>query len=250
MSNTITLSLNELSALVCRTLEATYGHGLDFQEAAKQIVWLESLGLDGIERLLENSPWHCSGDLTAHYTNENGLHVFDMRDGNMLPALICAADILIAETKTMGGGRVEMRNCINGELLAATVAQCARRDLAAAVIWPGHEGRESFVAHNCEDHECVEYLTISDTGFRTPLHPTVVAGKTQSSVSTAICDHLMIEDLSQLVVVKSGAQLRAAHQMSIDIGVTLGRDNYSELMAIADRVLVETNDVSRRGAGD
>ena len=56
MTSSITLSHNELKALLSRTFEALYGHKRDYSDMADCVLWLECHGHDGVDQLVQALP--------------------------------------------------------------------------------------------------------------------------------------------------------------------------------------------------
>jgi len=54
MSDTVTISLNELRALLRKAFEGVYGHDRDWNAMAETVLWLETRGLDGMQMFFES----------------------------------------------------------------------------------------------------------------------------------------------------------------------------------------------------
>ncbi len=249
MTDTITLSLNELRALLRRTYEALYRHGYDFGVMARSCLWLESHGLDGIGlilRSLDDLDTPCAQlELTEP---QPGYYVIDGQGRCLIPFVNSATDLAIARAKQNGTGLIDIWNVFGRLNVFAALKKSARLDLWAAAIW----------YDAVDDKTCALWL---DSGKMLPDYyvlPARIDGPWGLSGLRFVCADNPDPVTAQIRAVLSdgavpytaAADFAAAYERALDFGLTVLKPDYAKLNALADRLLVPSTDESRRGAGE
>jgi len=126
MTDNITLSLNELRALLRRTYEALYHHGYDFGVMARSCLWLETHGLDGIGLILRSLDDLDTPCLQMQLTEAAaGHYIIDGQGRCLIPFINSATDLAIARAKQNGAGLIDVLN-VFGRLNVFAALKCCR----------------------------------------------------------------------------------------------------------------------------
>ena len=131
------VSKNELTASLKKAFESLGFQPGDYYDAADMVVWLETHGFDGFDRLLSvlnylntTSPSHA--DLIEE---EAGKFVLD---GNATSILLCGSEAVdLARSYAIQGSsaRLEVINCYNRTFILQRLIKAAQRDLAFVAYW-------------------------------------------------------------------------------------------------------------------
>lgn len=229
----VTLSCNELKALLTRTFEALYGHGRDYHDMAHTALWLELCGHGGVSAVVE-----ILHDVDAKSAAEPSLKTikpnhFIMDGGGhnvfCLSRSIC--DLTIALAAQHGVARLDIDNKQNDHVLMGVLHCAARQGFAAMAIY---QGRIAQIMPNAQ-------------------YPVIYQSEETNRLSL-ICGQ-NVEDLKPYVrdigdiVIDMSMQSRA-YKASFERGMKIARADYDALTQIANRVLVEATEASRKGAGE
>lgn len=229
-----------MSSLLKRTFEALYSRSLDFDNVAKQVLWLERRGLDGTSALVAAVPTLNTSDspvLSFAGSNHCQIEVFGASLFELSGAIM---DIAIAEALTTGSVDIRVMNCRDAIAILPGIARCGTRGLYAVARWQEEATGPMQVAS-------VEPL-ISEPAFQ------VLEGNAAERLPAG-CVRLVCGDqpvaLPGTVVQRSIRPSDFAERLKtcVQQGITMSDANYDALCEIADRVLVEDSEASRRGAG-
>lgn len=248
-SATITLSLNELRALLRRTYEALYHHGYDFGVMARSCLWLESHGLDGIGlilRSLDDLDTPCAKMQLSEPSR--GHYIIDGQSRCLIPFVNSAADLAIARAKQTGTGMTDIWNVFGRLNIFAALKKSARLDMWSAAIWYDYIDGSTYVLWLDSGSMLPNYYRLAEK----------FDGPWGGSGLRFICADSPEPVTAQVrAVLKPGAkplmdaaQFHAAREAALENGLTVSRDDYDALNALANRLLVPSTDASRRGAGE
>ena len=248
----LSCSYNELSALVRRFFEALTGGRGDYATAAKSVCWLELRGLDGIRQLVadkdnyqqevrpltdivssESTP--CPVDLSGRGVFYDGFLVFDTAIGFAMhgAALVYHIDC-----------EGDPRFVLPGLVL------CSDAGLFATVCWTNEDGASMSVASITpgSKNPTVSFIAdkTSDLSKKIMLAVSQDAAFTQQALLNTGIDLKTARVQSSITPKEFQERVDA----SLVNGISVNREDLSILSSIADRVLVESSDQSRKGAGD
>ncbi len=247
MTDTITLSINEFRAILRKAFEGLYGHDHDFNQLARLVIWLECRQLSGVKLFLEAEADHGAkwdlilNDLeTGEYEIEaNGLSLLCFGD--------LACDLAIGRAKYTGFSVVHISGAMHSEVIAASVARCARNGLAAIAWWPDENTKVANMASQRLDQSapmvCRVDLPQSYEGSIERV--TLVCATKMSVLEEHYADWFSYKDENYI----AADALTSTFTRSLDRGLILSIKDYKRLCYCADRVLVESTEASRRGAG-
>jgi len=229
----INLSRNELKALLTRTFEALYGHGRDYHDMAHTALWLESRGHVGVALLADILPAIDADEMLAPNLKElSPAHILMDGGGHNLFCLarsIC--DLTIALAAQHGTARLDVTNTDNNHVLMGVLTQAAQQDFAAIAIYQGY----------------VAAIGPNET------YPLIYQSENADSLSF-ICAKTPA-DLEDYMkdkgdIVTDAAVQEKSYKYSIESGIHIARSDYDALTHVANRVLVEATEASRKGAGE
>lgn len=255
MTETITLSLNELRALLFRYFEAALTQKHDFYDAAKVVLWLEARGLGGIEMLLSTqSCSRRSGELASTTTDEPPARtIFDLKNANAICGGLAVADLTVALAKTAGVACAEIQNIKAPQILPALVADCGRQGVAAVAVSCARQSKNYACALLAPGAAEPDSLTLDDIDFISLREGAGLLICARSAEHLYEFTGAAFEACTQkqlLHLDKSASDLTAAYGASLRNGVTVRVCDYQKLCCVADTILVEASEASRRGAGD
>ena len=256
MAKFVTLSVNELRSLLFRYFEVVLSNDHDFYDAATLVLWLEAHGLDGVNTLLDAHSCETrnvelkSRTVGTSYAREE----FDFENTNSICAGLMVADFSIASAMSSNDiSYAQIHNCDALQILVALLARCAAQGLNAYAVWNETVGEECYFASIEARHATPEIYT-TDNIAKYELAPgrgfLVCASDGNTLREFANQEHeiaLFVDKLQKLV---SASQLTSAYEQSIQRGITFATSAHEKLSVVADKILVEASEMSRRGAGD
>lgn len=251
VSGSLRLSRNELLALLRRVFEALFAKSCDYEALAEQIVWLECHGLGGLDLLhdclapLDREEHHGERLLLDACLAQGALIDLDA-DGE---SLICfgdlLADVAIARCARHETCKVEITNLREGQAIVPQIHRMAMAGRFAAARVTNRKSGKSWYAQVTGSSPLPELYGwdgAKDCGERVAL--SLVCSANEQALLSAIMD--LYPNWPEPTM--SAGQLARNYRDCLNNGV-LVRD-LTALHAIADRVLVEATEESRRGAGE
>jgi len=249
------VSYNELSGLCRRAFQGLGFPDGGHEDAADMVVWLEQHGLGGIAALqagldrMESAP---PTPLSRVY-DDPGLAVIDAAGSSTLACGALAADLVHAKARRSGMAVAHLHNCCNRKLMLGYLARCARRGVSMLAFWRDSQASETVELvvsmHAGEEHPRLLLYQVQDQGQRPAPHPSVTLiasphfALTQSlqphPAGTGLLERLEPEDFRE-------QSLKVWNE-----GIDIDKATWTRLKALADRMLVEESEESRRrGAGE
>ena len=252
MSEHVCLSINELHALLNRYFEAAFGHSLDFYDAARSILWLETHGASGIDLLLNAPSARRRGAPVISVKAENEFHI-DALNANGVAAALAASDLARAKAVQNGYAGVHLRNHDCQRALIACVAKMSEAKVTAFALWKSSEDpRTHFVLASPENTAPAYYAGLSDRATNLEDGEGVLwcidnPEEAEELLRKAL--GMPIRDCG-LEKLTSANECQLNYDGAVDCGVEVSISNYKALCEFADKILVESSEASRRGAGD
>ena len=232
MASALNLSVNELWALLTRTFEALYGHERDYYDLARTVLWLECHGHDGISQLMEALPVLENTQLLEASLAETrpGHHVIDGKGHSLFCIGKSICDLAMAYASEAGTSHLEIMNVTDHKPLIGVLSYAASQGFFAISI--------------CKDERAIIEGHAK--------HPTLYKNNTDNLI--LICsrtEEVLREYLTEgsEVLIEAKAQ-KDRYACSLEHGVQIQQSHYEALNIIANRVLVEASEFSRRGAGE
>lgn len=241
------VSRNELMASLKKAFEGLGFSVGDYQDAAAMVVWSQMHGFNGLQQLqlalpfLANCP--CLHAKLIEDTDQQAL-----LDGQYSSLLLCGSQtvrLACAMARQHGSGCVQLDNCHNRAFVIQRLVSAAQLGSALIAYWQnGTIGHKVTIEPYAKQPEYQQYR-VDDSATSQSLF--VFAGS----------DLLPLEQqfLSQF---KLGAQvnglstetMQESYQQMLEQGIEIDEQFWVELDNLVARVLVESTESSRAGAGD
>jgi hypothetical protein len=234
-----------------RTFEATGFYGCDFDDAARSALWLEARGLPGVATVLNESNVLCADDSSPPELSDSGTGFYRI-DGaglSLFDLAIGATDLAIAATSRFEYGHIEISACSGRQAIIPSVHRCSTYGYAAAAWWFDTRQQQLHVARADGSGVNPDYAVIS---CEDPPQTETVELHCASSLDKLLSiapDFVNFDAATDAGMLISGSELQARFRESLAHGIDITPDHYRSLCDIADRVLVESNEQSRLGAG-
>ena len=230
----INLSRNELKVLLIRTFEALYGHTRDYHDMAHTVLWLECCGHDGVASLVQ----------AFSYLEQDGLKepsLFRQSKSHLIMdsgghSLFCIAQSICDLTtallsETQAAACVGVINTQNSQALMGVLRVAARQGFAAMTMYEGYAARIEAGA----DYPIIyQNQNISGLSFMCARRATTLDEYTKNFGRIIVDENMQTQ----------------AYTASLNDGINIARSDYDALKAVANRVLVEATEASRKGAGE
>ena len=117
MSEQITLSLNELRALLRKAFEGVFGHGRDWNAMADNVLWLESHGYEGLATFFAAYPKMEASKKASLSVMPSGALTIDSHGTSLLEYVHLVGDILLSEVGGQGEARAHIQTTEKSNIL-------------------------------------------------------------------------------------------------------------------------------------
>lgn len=252
------VSKTELNALLKQAFEGLGFNSGEYEYAADMVVWAEMSGLQGLQELHRGLPYLIEhSGLPIQCVWEDGANA--LMDAGNSSSLNCAEVVLdMAYVKALkqGFSSVTVRNCHNRKLFMKAVMECGRRDVSALVYWRNSSA------------PVIEHVISIGPGTTTPLLPryrtrqmvadsNIEIAQRQSlfivcSTQVAKLDEHESDFFSQSyneTTLMEPDTLRGNYRAALNQGLVIKEALWERLQALSKKVLVESSEQSRMGAG-
>jgi LDH2 family malate/lactate/ureidoglycolate dehydrogenase len=241
------VSKNELTASLRKAFEALGFQPGDYYDAADMVVWLGTHGFDGFDRLLSvlnylntTSPSHA--DLIEE---KEGNFVLD---GNETSILLCGSEAVdLARSYAIQGSsaRVEVINCYNRTFILQRLIKAAQRDLAFLAYWRQQDYCIKVTVSPRAKLPVYQIFMLNEQFDPQMLR--IFSGTNVAQLEAEYAEHLqmgaMIDDYPM-------EMMKACYIDSLDQGIEIDVTLWNTLDDLVSRVLVQSTEESRAGAGD
>lgn len=247
----IKMSMNELASLLKRSFEGIGYCQADYEDAAATIVWLESHGLDGFG--LTDLAWsRLPGYTTIHPTpheNEASVATIDCAGLSMLVCGRSVMEFAIAKAG-QGSNMVVCQNATDRRAIISSLPLGSASSLHVIAYWRNRT--ELHIATAEAGHPCPDYTIVAAASLETPPSNTiqVVASVDLSKIQRVVSDLQADAGEVRVISQNSPTMMLSCHRESLERGINVNSRLIARLSTAADRVLVESTDQSRRGAGE
>lgn len=245
-------SNNELNGLLRRVFEALMGGRGDFAAAAEAVCWLELRGLNATRQLnseidvyqkqagptpgnIEAKSGSCGTSISVPGAFSQGFLAFDLAIGEAL-----AREGAIYRIKCEGDRRFALPG----------LAQCGQAGLHAAAYWENGDNRSASLATiqaGCANPTC---FTLTNQQPDLAGKIMLIISKKAAFVEQALLSANIDKAHPDTIVSTTAEEFDSRVLSGLRDGIPIDTDCLKRLSSIADRVLVESSEQSRRGAGD
>ncbi len=236
-------SMNELQGLLKRSFEALFAHRLDFEQCAEDIAWLQARGFRGVQALCQSltrlEQISKSGDLPALSWTEAA--VVDASQSSLLIAAPYLIDYVIAEAMNRGEISLEIHSADKPITLMPGLVRLAEHRISAFVSWQEADSTERHEAVLLDGEDQPAYRQVKTA------KPTAVGSLSLHASSKPT--RAPLQEPGDVLEEKNALKLQELFAESIRSGIEVPDPCYEKLSAVANRLLVEASEQSRRGAG-
>ena len=241
------VSKNELLASLKKAFEALGFQPGDYYDAADMVVWLETHGFYGFDRLLAALTYlNTTVPVHADLVQEDA-HNFVL-DGKGTSVLLCgseAVDLIRSQVMKGSCAGLELINCCNRTFIVQRLIKAAQRNLAFIAYWRQLDYCVK-VSVKPGTH-LPEYQTFTMLDVVDPQSLRIFCGKSLDAIEEQYAAELEFGDL---VDTFSEAEMADSYRNSVEEGIEIDESLWKTLDSLVARVLVESTDSSRAGAGD
>jgi hypothetical protein len=240
------VSKNELMASLRKAFEGLGFQPGDYSDAADMVIWLETHGFDGFDRLQAalnylNTTAPIHADLIQEDAHDSVL------DGKGTSILLCggeAVDLIRSQVMPGFSAGLELVNCYNRSFILQRLVKAAQRNYA-------------FIAYWRQLDYCVKVSI--DAGAELPEYQTFTITETLDPQSLRLfcgADLALIEEqyaaqlqFGTLLETFTGEEMMDSYRDSLEQGIEIDESLWHTLDDLVARILVESTDSSRAGAG-
>ncbi|WP_455886467.1 DUF3726 domain-containing protein [Pseudomonas rustica] len=223
------VSLNEIQVMCRKAFEGMGFAPGDCEDAAELVGWLQLQGLDGVGAL-EKALRYLQAEAAQPYTlshEDDALLVIDAKGQSVLRCAATAVELAAAKAMRRGQAELRIHHCHNRLLLLGYLSRAAGQGLHVQARWED--------ARQC-------HLADFTAGIQRPaLRSEARPGATDA-----------VEQSVTVLFSRPGqtAQAPANPQSTLQQGFTVNEHTWQRLKQLAEHILVESTDASRRhGAG-
>jgi LDH2 family malate/lactate/ureidoglycolate dehydrogenase len=241
------VSKNELTASLKKAFEALGFQPGDYYDAADMVVWLETHGFYGFDRLLAVLAYlNTTAPVHAELVQED-VHNFVL-DGKGTSVLLCgseAVDLIRAQVMKGACAGLELTNCYNRTFIIQRLIKAAQRNLAFVAYW---RQLDCCVKVSVKPGAVLpEYQTFTMLDVIDPQSLIIFCGKSIEAIEDQYAAEL---EFGTLVDTFSTQEMTDSYRNSVEEGIEIDESLWETLDKLVARVLVESTDSSRAGAGE
>jgi hypothetical protein len=221
-------------------------HPGDYYDAADMVVWLETHGLDGFDRLQAALAYlNTTGPTHAELIEEDTS--YSVLDGNDSSILLCgseAIDLLSAQIMEGSAARLQLNNCYNRTFILQRLVKAAQRNYAFIAYW---RQLDYCVKVSIEAGAALpEYQTFTITEVLGPQSLRMFCGTSLEAIEKQYALQLQFGTLLETY---TGDEMMDCYRDSLEGGIEIDEALWRTLDDLVTRVLVQSTDSSRAGAG-
>ncbi|UVW36158.1 DUF3726 domain-containing protein [SAR92 clade bacterium H455] len=240
------VSKNELMASLKKAFEGLGFRSGDYQDAADMVVWLETHGFDGFERLQAALTYlNATKPIHAELVQEDAHNA--VLDGRGTSILLCgseAVDLVRSQVMLGSCAALELFDCYNRTFILQRLVKAAQRNYAFIAYW---RQLDYCVKVSIEAGATLpEYQTFTITEVLEPQSLRVFCGTSLESIEKQYALQLQFGTLLETY---TGEEMMVCYRDSLEGGIEIDEALWRTLDDLVARVLVQSTDSSRAGAG-
>ena len=241
------VSKNELTASLKKAFEALGFQPGDYYDAADMVVWLETHGFDGFDRLLAALAYlNTTAPIHADLVQEDAHN--SVLDGRGTSVLLCgseAVDLIRSQVIQGSSAGLELINCYNRTFVIQRLVKAAQRNFAFIAYW--RQLDYCVKVSITGGSELPEYQTFMmiDVFDRQSLR--IFCGPDLETIEKQYAEQL---EFGSLVETYPKAEMADCYRNSVEQGIEINEALWKTLDDLVAKILVESTADSRAGAGD
>jgi LDH2 family malate/lactate/ureidoglycolate dehydrogenase len=247
------VSRNELTACLKKAFEGLGFSVGDYEDAAAMVVWSQMHGFNGLQQLQQALPF-LSNCPCLHAQLISDTDQQALLDGQQSSVLLCGSQtvrLACAIARQHGSGHVRLDNCHNRKFIIQRLVSAAQLGTALIAYWvDGSTGVKVMIEPYAKQPEYQEHqehqeYSVADITANQSLF--IFAGSDLASLEQQFLSQF---NLGAQFRRFSTEAMRDSYQFRLEQGIEIDEQFWSELDNLVARVLVESTDSSRAGAGD
>nr|WP_298411273.1 DUF3726 domain-containing protein [uncultured Halomonas sp.] len=246
------VSYNELQG-VCRKAFS----GMEFEEgeaadAADMVAWMQCHGLEGLnalgrglDHLLREDP----NQLTSILYNDGDLAVLDGHGQSVLRSSSLAVELGFAKARARGLAIIKIRRCHNRQLIMGYLSRLAGRGMNVTAFWRNAQIPLTEQVVGFRGNSTVPEIRVY------AVHEVPEENEPNDGITLILANHVdllpaMRSDYHYEVLARQDeSDLLAHRERAFAEGIDVDDALWQRLKTLATRILVESSDASRSGAG-
>jgi len=165
MSDKITISLNELRALLRKAFEGVFGHSRDWNAMADTVIWLECNDLGGMRFFFEAYREMRLGRKASMLQSPAGISI-NANGTSLLEFVHLLGDVLLAEAKDKGWAKAQVSSAKHPQVLQIAIDRIVKAGFSASYSSKGDEivfdvSSDKLQSLNSSEH----YHHVLDNGY-------------------------------------------------------------------------------------
>lgn len=246
----INVSRNELTSVLKRLFEYLSDVNYDYGVCADSVVWLESHGFAGISSL--ESVLECllaKSHVPTEIVSGESDHFKINAGGQTLFAIApVAIDLGISMLARSTSFRISIENATNPLALIPGIHRVCVLSPSMAAWW---RAPEEPILHLVQSGAIGEYpqyqrFKLGDDAIHSGDHVTVICSSDAEGFGDLLPDTTSFECIDCVIA----SEFAERHARTLAAGIEVETSSFEKLCEVADRVLVESTDISRSGAGE
>jgi hypothetical protein len=241
------VSKNELLAALKKAFEGLGFQPGDCQDAADMVIWLQTHGFDGFGRLQGALAYlNTTAPIHADLVQEDAHHA--VLDGRGSSILLCgseAVDLIRSQVVEGSWAALELTDCYNRTFILQRLIKAAQRNLGFIAYWRQQDYcvKVSIAA----GAQLPEYQTFTMTGEFDAQSLRIFSGADIDVIQHQFAQQL---EFGEYLETFSGEEMMDCYRDSVEQGIEIDETLWQTLDELVARILVESTDSSRAGAGD
>ena len=241
------VSRNELTASLKKAFEGLGFSVGDYQDAAAMVIWSQMHGFNGLEQLNLALPF-LNNCLCLHAQLVSNGDQQALLDGQSSSVLLCGSQtvrLACALARQHGHGFVQLDNCHNRLLIIQRLVSAAQSGTALAAYWEqGSSGFKVTIEAHAKHPEYSQYTLPTQSDNQSLM---IFAGEDMVSVEQQFVSQISLD--SPVSRVQSESMVDS-YEHCLEQGIEIDETLWHKLDNLVARVLVESTESSRAGAGD
>jgi len=211
------------------------------------VVWLETHGFDGFERLQAALIYlNATKPIHAELVQEDAHNA--VLDGRGTSILLCgseAVDLVRSQVMLGSCAAIELFDCYNRSFIMQRLVKAAQRNYAFIAYW--RQSDYCVKVSIAPGAELPEYQTFTMTGEFDSQSLRIFSGTDMAVIERQFAKELEFGEFLETV---SAEDMQACYLDSVEQGIEIDEALWKTLNELVARVLVESTESSRAGAGD
>lgn len=253
------VSKTEMTSLLKQVFEALGFHVGEHESAAEMLVWAQMHGLRGFPELQQALPRLVDQDRPPPLeliSEEDDRVVLDACGGSVLNCADVVMGLACARALSNDLCCVVVHNCHDRKLIIKAVTDCSRGGMCSMAYWRAESSPDTAHLIWLEADVGVDGLP-NYTAGEPHVKCTIDTSESQSlfflcsrdAQSWAQRRSSILSDDPEPLTIADPEKMGAHYQKAISDGLSIDEDLWRRLQLLARRVLVESSEQSRHGAG-